>query len=100
MHAEPRAGGRRIGRKRIARLMRAQGLIVPRKKPRLPVTTDSRHDHPVAPNLPGRRFEAVRPDEAWLADITAGITHVPTGEGRLHVAASLGANTRRRLASG
>ncbi|MEZ5935643.1 MAG: hypothetical protein R3F54_27785, partial [Alphaproteobacteria bacterium] len=67
--------------------MRAQGLIVPRKKPRLPVTTDSRHDHPVAPNLPGRRFEAVRPDEAWLADITADITHVPTGEGWLHAAA-------------
>jgi transposase InsO family protein len=51
IHAELRARGRRIGRKRIARLMREQGLIVPRKKRRLPVTTDSRHNHPIAPNL-------------------------------------------------
>jgi transposase InsO family protein len=83
IHAELRARGRRIGRKRIARLMREQGLIVPRKKRRLPVTTDSRHDHPIAPNLLGRCFEATRPDATWLADIT----YVATGEGWLYVAA-------------
>jgi transposase InsO family protein len=83
IHAELCARGRRIGRKRIARPMREQGLIVPRKKRRLPVTTDSRHDHPIAPNLLGHRLEAARPDETWLADIT----YVPTGEGWLYVTA-------------
>jgi putative transposase len=83
IHAELRARGRRIGRKRIARLMREQGLVVPRRKRRLPVTTDSRHAHPIAPNLLGQRFEATRPDETWLADIT----YVATGEGWLYVAA-------------
>jgi transposase-like protein len=83
LHAELRARGRRIGRKRVARLMRDHGLAVTRKKRRLPITTDSSHDHPIAPNLLGQCFEATRPDETWLADIT----YVPTGEGWLYVAA-------------
>ena len=50
---------------------------------RAPRTTDSRHDHPVAPNLLGRRFAADRPDTVWLADIS----YLPTGEGWLYLAA-------------
>jgi putative transposase len=83
VHAELRAQGVRVGRKRVERLMRAAGLAVPITRRRIPRTTDSRHGFPVAPNLPGRRFAADHPDTVWLADIS----YVPTGEGWLYLAA-------------
>jgi putative transposase len=69
VHAELRAQGVRVGRNRVARLMREGGLVVTRRR-RAPRTTDSRHGHPVAPNLLERRFAADRPDAVWLADIS------------------------------
>ena len=83
IHAELRARGRRIGRKRVARLMREHGLVVARKKRRLPMMTNSRHDHPIAPNLLEQKFEATRQNTTWLDDIS----YVTTGEGWLYVAA-------------
>ena len=83
VHAELRAQGVRVGRKRVERLMRAAGLAVPITRRRVPRTTDSRHGLPVAPNLLGRRFAADRPDAVWLADIS----YLPTGEGWLYLAA-------------
>jgi transposase InsO family protein len=83
VHAELRAEGVRIGRKRVARLMREGGLTVARRRRRVPRTTDSRHDHPVAPNLLDRNFAAERPDTVWLADLS----YIPTGEGWLYLAA-------------
>jgi transposase InsO family protein len=83
VHAELRAEGFRIGRKRVARLMRRDGLAVARRWRRVPRTTDSRHDHPVAPNLLDRNFAADRPDAVWLADLS----YIPTGEGWLYLAA-------------
>jgi putative transposase len=82
VHAELRDGGLRIGRGRVGRLMREAGLSVARRR-RVPRTTDSRHDLPVAPNLLGRDFAADRPDTVWLADIS----YIPTGEGWLYLAA-------------
>ena len=82
VHAELRAQGVRVGRKRVARLMREGGLGVTSRR-RVPRTTDSRHDRPVAPNLLERRFAADHPDAVWLADIS----YVPTGEGWLYLAA-------------
>ena len=83
VHAELRAQGVRVGRKRVERLMRAAGLAAPAPRRRVPRTTDSRHGHPVAPNLLARRFAAERPDAVWLADISC----IPTGEGWLYLAA-------------
>jgi putative transposase len=82
VHAELRARGVRVGRNRVARLMREGGLSATIRR-RAPRPTDSRHDHPVAPNLLERRFAAERPDAVWLADIS----YVPTGEGWLYPAA-------------
>ena len=46
--------------KRVARLMREDGLVArPRKRHRI-TTTDSNHDHPIAPNLLARQFDAMR----------------------------------------
>src|SRR4051812_40321451 len=90
VHAELRAEGVRVGRKRVARLMREGGLAVARRRRRVPRTTDSRHDLPVAPNLLDRRFAAERPDAVWLADIP----YIPTGEGWLYLAAIKDVATR------
>jgi putative transposase len=83
VRAELRREGRRHSRRRVARLMREMGLAARRGRRRMPRTTDSRHDLPVAPNLLGRRFAAERPDAVWLADIS----YLPTDEGWLYLAA-------------
>ena len=83
VHAELRAEGVRVGRKRVARLMREGGLgrrapgAASRARPTAGTTI------PVAPNLLGRNFAADRPDTVWLADIS----YIPTGEGWLYLAA-------------
>ena len=51
VHWELRAAGLPVSPKRVARLMREDGLVArPRRRPRV-ATTDSNHDHPIAPNL-------------------------------------------------
>ena len=69
VHAELRARGRRIGRKRVARLMRGMGLAARRRR-RFRRTTNSNHAFPIAPNLLERDFTAEAPDRVWLADLT------------------------------
>lgn len=69
-----RSEGRRHGRSRIARLMRHDGLYG-RQKGRYRVqTTDSNHDHPIAPNRLAALPAPQRPNEVWVADIT----YIPT----------------------
>ena len=75
LHAELRAEGRRIARKGGVSLMREHDFI-PRKKRRLPITTDCRHNHAITSNLLEQKFEATRPNTTWLADIS----YVTTGE--------------------
>jgi putative transposase len=90
VHAELRAHGRRVGRKRVAHLMRGMGLAARRRR-RCRRTTDSRHAFPIAPNLLGRAFTAVAPDRVWLADLT----YIWTVEGWLYLAVVLDLYTRR-----
>jgi len=61
--------GYRIGRYQARSLMRKFGLKV-KKTRRYKVTTDGRHNYPVAPNLLDRQFEVDRPNTVWTADIT------------------------------
>lgn len=82
--AELQASGAHHGRKRIARLMREQGLTARRRR-RFVRTTDSRHDFPVAPNVLARRFDSPEPDSKWATDIT----YIPTAEGWLYLAVVL-----------
>ena len=82
VHAELAARGHKISRKRVERLMRDNGLAVPKRRKRTPFTTDSDHDLPVSPNLLDRKFEIDLPDRVWLADIT----YIQTDEGWLYLA--------------
>lgn len=68
-------------RGRVYRLMKATGIHSTRKKA-CKTTTNSRHSHPVAPNLLHRQFSFERPNQAWAGDIT----YIPTAEGRLYLA--------------
>lgn len=94
VHAELRAKGERCGRKRVARLMRAEGLRVKGRRRARPQTTDSNHDFRVAPHLLARRFavaEIGAVDRVWAGDIT----YVPTREGWLYLAVILDLASRR-----
>jgi transposase InsO family protein len=82
--------GFQIGRKRVARLMREMGLqgATPRK---FRVTTDSNHSHPIAKNLVDRNFDASRPNQKWVTDIT----YIWTAEGWLYLAIVMDLYSRR-----
>jgi len=82
IHAELKAQGQSHGLKRVARLMRDNGIHAKQKR-KFKVTTDSKHSHPVAPNLLERDFDATAPNQKWLADIT----YIPIREGWLYLAA-------------
>lgn len=81
VHAELKARGIACGRKRVARLMRLEGLRAKQKR-RFKITTDSRHNLPVAANLLDRNFQPPAPNQAWVADIS----YIPTQEGWLYLA--------------
>ena len=58
------------GRKRVARLMRTDGLRPKTVRRFRVVTTDSNHNLPIAPNRLNQEFTADQPDRIWLTDIT------------------------------
>jgi putative transposase len=58
-----------VNRKRVLRLMRADNLLCLRKKPFVPVTTQSKHGWRVVPNL-ARQMELTGINQLWVADIT------------------------------
>jgi len=71
VHAELReAYGVRVGRKRVARLMRQAGLQGVQKR-RFVCTTRAAHPERFAPDLVERAFVAERPDALWVADVSA-----------------------------
>lgn len=69
VHMELRERGQRVGRKRVARLMRAAGLRA-RTPRRFRCTTDSGHAMAIRGNLLARRFAVAQPNFGWVADIT------------------------------
>ena len=90
VHAALQAEGQAVGRHRVARLMRVHG-VCPKTRRRFRATTNSRHDHPVAPNLLDRQFDVEAPNRVWTADIT----YIATAEGRLYLAIVLDLYSRQ-----
>ena len=79
-----------IGRRRVARLMRENGMKA-RQKRRFKRTTDSLHAFPVGPNLLDQDFTATGPNQKWGADIS----YVWTREGWLYLAVVIDLFARR-----
>lgn len=73
-----------VGKNRVARLMRQEGLAGVRRR-RFKRTTQSRHNLPVAPNLLAQDFTSPAPNRKWVSDIT----FIPTTEGWLYLAVVL-----------
>ena len=90
IHAEFRAQGIRVGRKRVARLMREAGLRGVSRRRSVRTTVRSEDARP-APDLIERDFSVTAPDELWVADIT----YVPTWAGFLYLAVVIDAYSRR-----
>jgi putative transposase len=90
VHAELKADGQRLGKKRVARLMRA-AKIAGASRRRGVVTTKRDQDARPAPDLVDRNFTTERPNQLWVADIT----FIPTLAGFLYLAVVLDAWSRR-----
>lgn len=68
--AELQAEGRRIGRRRVRRIMREQRLQAIQPKRFVPRTTDSRHGQRMSPNLLLAGLVISRPRQVLVSDIT------------------------------
>ena len=90
IHADLREEGWRVGRKRVARLMRQEGLQgISRRK--WTTTTIRTPGAEAAPDLVDRDFTASGPNELWVADIT----YIPTWGPFLYLAIVLYVWSRR-----
>jgi hypothetical protein len=79
VHGQLARRGVAVGRKRVARLMRCDGLVGAHSRRKW---RRGRPDVAPAPDRLERDFTAARPNQRWVADIS----EFPTGEGKLHVA--------------
>jgi putative transposase len=86
-----RAQGIRVGKQRVQQLMKQHGIRARGKRRFHVVTTDSRHDLPIAPNLLNRNFTPAAPNQAWAGDIT----YIATEEGWLFLAVVIDLFSRR-----
>ena len=82
MHKELLARGIRVGKERVRRLMKQHGIRAKTKR-KFVVTTDSKHNLPVAPDLVQRKFNPEAPNQIWSGDIT----YIATDEGWVYLAA-------------
>jgi putative transposase len=90
VHVELAEQGVRVGRKRVARLMKAAGLQGVSRRKWIRTTVRCPEASP-APDLVDRNFIVPGPDRLWAADIT----YIPTWAGFLYLAVVLDAWSRR-----
>jgi transposase InsO family protein len=74
--------GVRVGKQRVQRLMQKHGIHARGKRKFRVITTDSKHNLPIAPNVPDRNFTPAAPSQAWAG----GFTCIATEEGWLFLA--------------
>jgi len=82
--------GWKVNKKRVARLMRENGIRAKTKR-KFKVTTDPKHNDPISPNLLGQDFTATELNKAWVSDIT----YIWTREGWLYLATILDLCSRK-----
>jgi transposase InsO family protein len=90
VQAELVAKGIRVGRHKVARLMRLERLRGCPKR-RFRVTTQRDPSHSVAKNLLKQNFTAEAPNQRWAADIT----YISTAQGWLYLAVVMDLYSRR-----
>lgn len=90
IYIELKAKGYRCSLNRVARLMQVNNIKAKRKKKYI-ITTDSKHNLPVANNVLNQEFTTVAPNEKWTTDIT----YIWTKQGWLYLAVVLDLFSRR-----
>ncbi len=91
IHAALRRAGVLCTRKRVARLMRGEGLVGRVVRRRVPHTTQRNPAAGAAPNRLNQEFEAAAPNRKWVADLT----YIATAEGWLYLAVVLDLYSRQ-----
>ncbi len=69
IHRELKGAGFPLGKNRVARIMKKNG-IQSRIRKKWKVTTQSKHSYPLAPNIVNQSFKASQPNELWTSDIS------------------------------
>lgn len=82
--------GHQVNHKRVARLMRENGIVA-RIPKRFVRTTDSSHSQPLAKNVLNREFEVQSPNQVWAGDIS----YLPTKSGWLYLSVVLDLFSRK-----
>jgi len=90
IHAELRESGQNVGRKRVARLMRASNLVGVSRRKSFQTTRRDPRARP-APDLVERKFVASEANQLWVADMT----YIPTMAGFLYLAVVLDVWSRK-----
>lgn len=91
VHQQLLKDGQEVDRKTVAKIMQNEGIFAASPRKFVPTTTDSRHDHPIAPNRLKRDFAADAPNQKWCADIT----YVATAAGWMYLACVMDCFSRR-----
>jgi len=88
--AELRAAGNLINDKKVARIMKENGLVsrISRKNK---FNKNNNQNYAIVKNIVNREFEAAAPNHVWVSDIT----YIKTGEGWLYLAAILDVYSRK-----
>ena len=71
-----------MGKQRVQRLMQKHSIQARGKRRFRVLTSDSKHDLPIAPNVLDRKFRVGAPNQVWVGDLT----YIPTDEGWLFLA--------------
>jgi putative transposase len=88
---ELRVKGMRVSKRVVEQLMREHGIKGKKQRRFKVTTTDSKHNHPISPNLVARDFDRGAVNRVWLSDIT----YLPTASGWAYLATVMDAHTRK-----
>jgi putative transposase len=88
---ELKEAGAAVCENTVAKYMRESRVFVQPRRSYVPRTTDSDHEHAIAPNLLDQDFAASTPNQKWVCDLT----YVPTDEGWLYVSVVIDCFSRR-----
>lgn len=82
--------GCRVSERTVSRYMKEMGIASVTKK-KYKATTNSKHSLPVHENVLNQQFDAEKPNEKWVTDIT----YIPTDEGWLYLASVMDLYSRK-----
>ena len=91
VHRTLRQAGELCGLNRVARLMRKAELRLKTRRRFRVKTTDSNHNHPIAPDCVDRDFSASAANQIWVSDMT----YIATDEGWLYLATTMDLFSRK-----